>query len=469
MSNQTLIWKHAAEIFAEVAELSVKKALNQINGIEDLSPEVRQAVITLINTGNKASVYIQNNLTPDFNVLSEAITDYECGTQLGEYVLLEKIGHGGMSQVYKAKRQNSHAQKPVAIKIFSPIGHSQQLLDNFINEQKILSDLSHPNIVDMLHGGKTADNTAYLVMELIQNALPIDQYFKTHPAPTNEKIKFITQCADALSYSHANLFIHRDLKPDNILIDQDNNLKIVDFGIAKLINNDIIGNKTTIMALTPSYAAPEQINSDKISVATDVFSLAVVTLELLAGKQILPKDRLIKSCINDEKSVDQCLKSLDIDKDLKNILRQALAQNPIRRYPSMHSFADDLNNYLSNNPVNATSQSWLYRIRKFAQRRTALFATLTTLSFSLLIGFFITLWQFQQIKIEAGKAQEVKQFMLDTFNITNPNISEGSDISAKDLLKIAAVKLNDNNELNSSIKFELYQSLAIANDQLGFT
>jgi len=467
--EQILIWEKAVEIHADIAELSVEKALSHLNNIDDLTPEIKQAAIKLINSGNQASIYIQKNFTPDFSLINDDIPDYKIGTILGEYELLEKLGQGGMSQVYKAKRLKSGAQKQVAIKIFSPQGHSLFLLENFINEQKILSELSHPNIVGMLHGDKTDDNTTYLVMELIDNALPINQYFKQSHATVDKKITFISQCANALSYSHANLIIHRDLKPDNILVDQNDKLKIVDFGIAKLISNDLTGNNTTIMALTPSYAAPEQINSEKISVTTDVFSLAVVALELLAGKQFLPQDRLIKSCINDEQAINGCLKSLKVDKDLKNILRQALQQNPQNRYASMQSFCNDLDNFLLQKPVNATAQSIYYRLKKFAHRRSALFATMVSLLVSLIIGLAVSLWQYQQIKIESGKAQQVKQFMLDTFNVTNPNISGGNEVSAKDLLRIAAVKLNDNSSMNPLIKFELYQSLAIANDQLGFS
>ncbi|VAW45663.1 Serine/threonine protein kinase PrkC, regulator of stationary phase, partial [hydrothermal vent metagenome] len=466
--HQTQIWKQAVEIYSKISELPLNQAIVKLDKIHSLSYEIKQAVITLINSGNQASQYIRQNFTPDL-IATPDMPIYEIGMVLGEYELIEKIGHGGMSQVFKAKRVNSELQKLIAIKIFSPKNHSPQLLEHFINEQKILSELSHPHIVDMLHGGKTEGGITYLVMELLENALPINKYCQQTAASVNKKIAYISQCANALGYSHANLIIHRDLKPDNILIDGNKQLKIVDFGIAKLINNDISGNKTTIMALTPSYAAPEQINSQNISVKTDIFSLAVVALELLTGEQFLPKDRLIKSCINDEAVIERHLKALKIDKDLKNILQQALQQNPQRRYANMQSFADDLNNYLASKPVNATSHSMFYRLRKFARRRTALFATLFALLTSLILGLAVTLWQYQQIKIEAGKAQQVKQFMLDSFAVTDPNVSEGLEISAKDILQIAANKINENQNLNPKIKFELYQTIGLAYGQMGFT
>ncbi len=467
MSNeQTQLWKQAVEIYKDISDLSIDDAMNHIDSIHNLSYELKQAVITLVNSGNQASQYIEKNFSPSVVNISNREINYHVGDNLGEYQLLEELGKGGMSFVFKAKRKDVEPQKLVAIKIFSPKNYSSQLLEHFISEQNILSELSHPNIVDMLHGGKIQDGTTYLVMELIQEALPINDYCKS--LKTRKKINYIAQCAKALAYSHANLIIHRDLKPDNILINKHGQLKIVDFGIAKLINKDIQGDKTTIMALTPSYAAPEQINSEKISTKTDIFSLAVVALELLNGEQFLPKDRLIKSCEKDEQVIDSTLKQLNIDKDLKNILHHALAQNPNGRYPSMQSFADDLDNYLNNLPVTATSQSVFYRLGKFAKRRKALFLTSMTLLASLILGLGVTLWQNKQIKLEASKAQNVKQFMLDSFSQSNPDKHAGENISAKDILDNAVIKLNKNTVLPDDVKFELLQSLGMAYDQLGF-
>ncbi len=467
MTNEkTQLWKQAIEIYKEISELPVSDAIEHVDSIHNLSYELKQAVITLVNAGNQASQYIDKNFSPQHLNNSPREINYQVGDDLGDYRLLEELGKGGMSYVFKAKRRDVEPQKLVAIKIFSPKSYSPQLLEHFISEQKILSELNHANIVDMLHGGKAEDGATYLVMELIDEALPINKYGQN--LTTKEKINLILQCAQALAYSHANLIIHRDLKPDNILIDKTGQLKIVDFGIAKLINNTRATDKTTIMALTPSYAAPEQVNSEKISTKTDIFSLAVVAVELLYGKKFLPKDRLIKSCEKDEQAISVTLKSLNIDKDLKNILHQGLAQNPNDRYPSMQSFADDLNNYLQDLPVTATAQSVFYRLGKFAKRRKALFISLLALLSTLILSLGVTLWQNHQIKIESAKAQSVKQFMLDAFEVTNPNNNQGIQVSANDILLLAAKKLNGNHSLDDEVRFELSQSLGIAYFQLGF-
>ncbi len=466
MSNKTEVWKKASEVYAEISELSPQQALAHVYGIENITLDVREAIITLINAGSQASQYYKDNISKGFNLGINNTQNFSVGQQLDEYELLEEIGHGGMSQVFKAKRINTQTQTQVAIKVFAPKDNSNELLNHFLNEQKILAGLSHHNIVKMLHSGQTDDNVTYLVMELIEGAQSLDSYCENNNLNTKQKIKYIAQCAHALAYSHANLIIHRDLKPDNILINQNGELKIVDFGIAKLINNDLSGNKTTIMALTPSYAAPEQINSEAISIKTDIFSLAVVALDLLTKESPLPKDRLIKSCANDEHHIDALFKRLKIDKDLKNILNKALEQEPDKRYSSMQSFADDLSNYLQDKPVNATAQSFFYRIQKFAKRRSALFATLVSFMAFMLIGSIVGYKQYQQIKQEAQKANQVKQFMIDAFEITDPKNAKGLMITAKDILDSAADKITYN-EIDDGIKFSLLQTIGIAYQKIG--
>ena len=465
MSNETVIWQRASEIFARLSDLPVTEAMEQLREQQNLTEEVRDAVLVLINSAEHASRFFEDKILKA--IPSQFQNVMKPGDKLDEYELLEQLGHGGMSQVFKAKRLKGTPQKLVAIKVFAPRSNQQELLSHFINEQQILSKFSHANIVDMLHGGKTDDNIAYLVMELVENALPIDKFCNQHNLSDREKVSYILQCVDALSYSHSNLIIHRDLKPDNILINQDKQLKIVDFGIAKLINNEISRDQTTIMALTPGFAAPEQINSQAITIKTDVFSLAVVALSVLANTSPLPKDRLLKSCADDQLYLDKLIKNAGIDKDLKNILRKASQVEADLRYANMHLFAQDLKNWLNNKPVSATSPSIFYKLSKFAQRRKALFVSLTGLIATIIISFILLLWQNNKIRIEAEKAKQVKEFMLDTFKNTDPDINKGQKVSANDLLLAAAEKIENNQQMNPEIRTELIESIGIAFGKLG--
>ncbi|MCF6300907.1 MAG: serine/threonine protein kinase, partial [Proteobacteria bacterium] len=462
------LWKQANQIYTDLLHLSVSDAVDALNEIKKINPDVKQIVVSLINSGNLSSLYFKEHVSSKFDVGNRCFNPWKAGQKIGNYELIKEIGEGGMSKVFSGKRINSDVQKLVAIKIFSPNNGALELREHFLAEQKILSGLTHPNIITMHHGETTEKGDSFIVMELVDQAVALDDYVKSKKLSTTEKITMILDVANALAYAHANLIIHRDVKPSNIIVGNDAVLKVVDFGIAKLIEQNVEHDNATIMALTPSYASPEQINAQKITVTTDIFSLAVVCMALITAQSPLPKDRLIKSCQGDEEYLLNSFKKHVFDKDLRNILNQALQQDPVKRYSNMHKFAEDLQAWLNKEPVSATPDSWAYRVNRFAKRRRALFASITTLIFTLTIAVVLLSWQYNKIKIEAQKAQQVKQFMLDSFKVTDPNTSEGIEISAKDLLKVAADKLNDNNKLNPQIKFELYQTLGIAYGQLGF-
>jgi len=467
VTQETQVWKQASEVYEELSELTVKQAIAEVYGIKNLSIEVRNAVITLINSGQQASLYYQENIANKLNLMIRNST--KVGEKLGEYELLDVLGCGGMSQVFKARRVNSETQKLVAIKVFSPKEHSETLLDHFINEQKILAQFDHPYIVDMLHGGKTKEGIVYLVMELIEGAKPLDKYCQSQDLTVKEKISFIYQVAQALAYSHNNLIIHRDIKPDNILVNDKNQLKIVDFGIAKLINKDSTGYKSTLMALTPGYAAPEQINSQQITVKSDVFSLAIVALDLLIDKNSnpLPNDRMVKSCLSDQNQIESTLKHLQIDKDLKNILLKASQHEASNRYNNMHAFAEDLTNFLKDKPVSATSPSLFYRLHKFAKRRRALFASLASLSFTIALGFVVLTHQYRQTKVAEQKAIEVKNFMLDVFSYADPEVNIGQKLSALDLLSLADEEIKFKTFSDDVVKSDILANIGIAFVNLG--
>ncbi|WP_223786604.1 serine/threonine-protein kinase [Marinicella meishanensis] len=464
--NQAKIWQQACDIFLQLADLPTAEALAQVAAMDDLDAAVKASVINLIQAEEQDGGYLEDRLMSD---TQQAIRNrYQAGDRLNEYELLEPLGEGGMSQVFKAKRLGEDVQKWVAIKVLSPQGkEADELLHQFVKEQEILAGLSHPNIVDMLHGGQTENHDVFLVMELIEEAMPITAHCQQQGGTVRERMRLILQCAQALSYSHANLIIHRDLKPDNILIDRNEVLKIVDFGIAKLIDQKIQANKTTILALTPNYASPEQINAQAVSVTTDVFSLAVVALELLVGQPPLPRDRLLKSCAHDELAVDQHLKALRVDGDLKNILRTALQNEPERRYPSMYAFAEDLQHWLDNKPVNASPQSFGYRLKKYAIRKPAVVTAVVAGVLLLCSALSVTLYKNQQIQAEAQKAAVVKQFMLDAFENTNPDVNQGATVTANDLLQAAALRLQADRRMDQAIKFDLLQSMGIAFGKLG--
>jgi len=461
-------WKQANRIFSELVDLPAKLAFEKLKTIENIQPEVKQLIITLIHSGNQSSQYFENNIESEYKNHSSNTSNWQAGDTIGDYQLIKEIGFGGMSKVFSGKRLHADVQKSVAIKIFSPKTASSQLLEHFIAEQNILSDLTHANIITMHHGETQQNGDSFIVMELIENAIALDEFVKIKKLSLNERIEMVLKIAHALAYAHSNLIIHRDIKPSNIIIAEDGTLKVVDFGIAKLITTDKEHDQTTLMALTPSFASPEQINAEKVTVSTDIFSLAAVCISLITEQNPFPENRLLKACQDDEEHLRTLLKKHPLDKDLYNILNKALQFDPNKRYNTMDKFAEDLQAWMNKKPVSATADSWLYRLSKFSKRRRALFASIMTLITSMSLAIVALSWQYNKTLIESQKAQQVKQFMLDSFNVTDPNIRQGIDISAKDLLKLAGDKLADNPQLDDATKFELYQTFGIAYGKLGF-
>ena len=205
------------------------------------------------------------------------------GLRIGVYKIVEEIGHGGMGEVYRASRVDGQYDKQVAIKLVRVGLDSPFLIERFRHERQILASLDHPNIARLFDGGSTEDGIPYLVMELIEG-IPIDQYCDAHDLSVTERLKLFTEVCAAVQYAHQRLVIHRDIKPSNILVTEERVPKLLDFGIAKIVDPSLGAATTLVRPMTPEYASPEQIRGEPITTATDVYSLGVVLYRLLTGK-----------------------------------------------------------------------------------------------------------------------------------------------------------------------------------------
>jgi len=466
--------KKAYVLYETLSDKTEYEAIIQLDTLENLDENVYQLVIRLIKNNQQSSQYFNEKVKDQFNPNKHE--SWKVNDIIGDYKLIKQIGQGGMATVFKAVRTSFESQKPVAIKKLRLFNQSKELKKKFKAEQLILSKLSHPNIIDYHHGEGAENEVAYLVMELIENGKVINEYVRQKKLSTKQIIQLIIQASQALQYAHNHLIIHRDIKPSNLMITPDGSLKVLDFGIAKLISEEnqdrdgLSNNKEeqTILALTPSFASPEQINHKSISTTTDIFSLAAVAVSLISQQQPFPENRLLMECKHDQEHVRKLLKSSAVDKDLTNILAKALNQDKSRRYETMSAFNNDLQAWIEQKPVSASKDSWLYRVTRFARRRTALFTTSMVLVATVISAIIGLTWQNKTIKLEIQKADAVKQFMLDSFSVTDPNISQGVDLSTKDLLRLAAEKIKPDNQIDPGIKFELYVSLALAHGRLGF-
>ena len=307
----------------------------------------------------------------------------EVGRRLGPYRLVSLLGAGGMGAVYLAARDDAEFAQKVAIKIILHATGSPQAIARFRDERQILAALDHPNIVRLLDGGSTDDDLPYLVMEHIEGQ-PITAYARSHALSVRARLELVGRVCAAIQYAHQHLIVHRDIKPSNILVDATGSPKLLDFGVATLLA-PLAGferqgaTRTGVAPFTPEYASPEQARGDKVSTATDVYSLGAVLYELLTDQ---PPHRATGSLLEMIRvicEVDPVRPSLaapperrrELTGDLDNIVLKALQIDPARRYASIEQLADDLGRYLDGLPVLARTATVTYRARKFVRRNRA--------------------------------------------------------------------------------------------------
>jgi len=318
---------------------------------------------------------------------------------LQRYRLIAPIGAGGMGQVFKAVRADDEFSKLVAIKIVQR-GFSDDSQDaivrRFRQERQILAGLEHPNIARLLDGGSTPDGLPFLVMEYVEG-LPIDRYLAAKKPPLREILQLFRTVCSAVSHAHTNLVVHRDLKPGNILVTEAGTPKLLDFGIAKLLDGAAERTRTGAGAMTPEYASPEQVRGAAITTSTDVYSLGVLLYELLSGarpyRATASTMELAEAICNQTPEPMSARAGRRFDADLENIVQMALRKEPERRYTSAEQFSEDLRRYLEGYPVAARAATRGYRARRFAGRNKAALAAAALVSLSLLAGTAATAWE----------------------------------------------------------------------------
>ena len=407
IKNNMTVWQQSTEVFESLVDYPQAQALSKLKLLKDVPKDVKQRVsklIKAINKDNKVLEVVNSN-----NVFQQlkSITDLT-GKTIGNYKITELIAIGGMSYIYKAYRIDSDVQKPVAIKVMS-LNKSPQTIALFNREQQALSKLNHPNIVSFLHGGQTNDGIYYLVMEYIEEGIPIDAYIKKKNIDNKTIVCIIKKIANAIKFAHENLIIHGDLKTENILTDKNGNIKIVDFGISAFTYKS---HNEGINAYTPEIAAPEQIKGEALTTKTDVFSLAATLLQLLIKNSKLPEFTPETYDENeDEIYVTKILKESSLDADLCNILLKALRTDSFKRYFTMFDFAKDLHKWSLNKPISATKHTRWYLFKKFFSRNKLLVLAASTLTV-LVLGSVIYVYSYiNAIKQESLQAQKQVELM----------------------------------------------------------
>jgi len=428
--------------------------------------------------------------------------DYYIGKHVGHYKIIEQAGTGGMGTVYRAERTDGRFHQSVAIKLLKQGYHSSEIIHRFRIEQEILANLHHPNIAQLYDAGLTDDETPYLIMEYV-DGVPIDNYANSHNLTISERLDLFIKVCDTVQFAHTNLVIHRDLKAQNILVNSDGQIKILDFGVAKLLDpasTDItlIETQPGQRFWTPHYASPEQMRGSIASTTSDVYSLGVLLYKLLTDtypfdltaktfyeiehivstneptslSQWIGKSDKLEEIAKTRKSTISELKK-ELKGDLDSIVQKALRKEPETRFESARQLADDLQRYQDDMPVLSRKGNLQYRAKKFIRRNTLpvtlLIAMLLTITG--LVMYYTTKVTDQRNKavMEAHKAQIVTDFMINIFKNADPYDQNKKNLTARQILDRSTKRIQtsiDDPDIKATMQAalgDIYEDLGMYN------
>ena len=377
----------------------------------------------------------------------------------GRYRVIREIGHGGMSIVYLGHRTEENFEQRVAIKLLL----HQAFRDLPETEIGILAGLEHPNIARFLDAGIAPSGLRYLVMEYV-DGVPCNEYCK-ELKDDRQRLRLFLQICAGVSYANRSLVVHRDLKPGNILVTTDGTVKLLDFGVAKVLSSIQTPQDQTvgIRGFTPDYASPEQILGESTTTATDVYSLGVLLCELLGGHR--PRNISTLPTAEAVAVAQTEITDVPLAGDLALIARKALRRDPTLRYESASALARDIDRYLSGLPVEARAPSWRYRASKFVSRNKYPVAATVAVLLALVGGLGYVQLQKQQIEIERDRAENVARFLKDLFAAADPERNQGARLSSKDLLDLGATRVRSVSDLK--VRLALLDTMGEAYFNLG--
>ena len=448
--------------FEELAELPREDAESRLAELAERDPELHGLLRRMFEADGDSQT---------LRLATEAVAepppvDRRIGQHLGPYRILEEIGRGGMGVVYLGERVDGAYEARVAIKVVAMHLAGSEMLDRFLVERRLVGRLDHPGIGRVLDAGTDESGTPYFVMEHI-DGLPLDRYCDANRLPVRRRLELFRCVCDAVAYAHRKLIVHRDLKPGNILVDRRGQPKLLDFGVAKLLEEDAAGAAVTQLgrrALTPDYASPEQLQGKPVSTTSDVYALGVVLYELLTGRLPFPSggpgwvgpraaprppSRVVverstgagfgagssspDTAPSTRVAADRGLTSgkalaRRLRGDLEVILGRALQEDPERRYGSVAELSEDLRRHLEGLPIQAQPDSLAYRFRKFVGRNRVAVISALLILLSLLGGLTVSLVQARRAVAErqraeraSTRAEQINRFLLSVFQTADPS------------------------------------------------
>jgi len=391
----------------------------------------------------------------------------EVGDRVGRYRVVGELGRGGMATVYEAERSDGAYRQTVALKVLRRGLDTDRIVARFLAERQILSDLAHPNVARLLDGGATDDGRPYLVMEKVDGA-PLTCWADEHRLAIRDRLELFLQATDAVKEAHRRLVVHRDLKPSNILVDASGRVKLLDFGIAKLLDPSTGETDLTLAGaypLTRHWASPEQLRGDPVTVSSDIYQLGLILYELLAGVHPAgeesketgpPRDTVPAPSRSIEASESERLAgrapsaralARELRGDLDTIVRKALERDPQDRYRSVEDLAEDIRRHLEARPIRARPASGWLRARKWARRNPWAPPVAAVLTVTI-VGYVATLTLTAQrlerernaARTQAERAERVTEFLTGVLQVADPNEAGGHDVTVLELLESSAAR-----------------------------
>ncbi len=471
-------WANVSNILLECLELDESQRREYLDGL-DLKPEIREEVDSLLKLEDGAERLMEGSaveLARDY-LSDEGDDEAVAGQEFGSYRIIRELGYGGMGAVYLAERADGEFEQLVALKVLKHGLNTSAFRRRFAHEREIHASLNHPNIARLLDAGTTADNVPYIALEYI-DGVPITEYCAAHELDKVARLELFRKVCKAVDIAHRNLIVHRDLKPSNILVTSDGTPKLLDFGISKILSEDLkavdAATVTKMGLMTPSYASPEQLQGRAVTTAADVYSLGVILYELLSGHRPFEEKEgdlaaIYKAVAEDEPPLPSTMamrppsvavrhadwrsgddgssdaertkparaadtlpdalgvNSQSIRGDLDNIVLKALRKEPERRYASVENLSQDIRRHLAGLPVSARPNTFSYRAEKFFKRNKVAVIAVAMLFGAVISGLAATIWQARIAQAEsararhaASRAEKTNAYLQKVLNFSNP-------------------------------------------------
>ncbi len=478
---QPELWPQVEPLLAEVLLLPVERREPHLQALQGRPQIVCDEVRQLIACEDQAETFLE---MPALNLLAsdEDLDSPDLGQRLGPYRLVGVLGVGGMSTVYLGRREDQVFEGQVAIKVLRQELAGRSFRRRFQQERQILASLQHPHIARLLDGGTTDNGRPYLVLEWVQG-LPIDRFCDRHRLSLRQRVRLMIQVCEAVEHAHRSLLVHRDLKPSNILVQEDRQPKLLDFGIAKIleegslpVSQEVTG--TYLRPMTLPYASPEQVRGEAVTTASDTYALGVVLYRLLigqspyrleesstreleaailgqapvcSGEAVIAADLHDAQTAADARQTDLRAWRRGLEGDLGTVLAKALRKEPERRYGSARELGEDLGRFLEHRPILARADSWPYRFSKLVRRNPwACGAAAVALTFLVLLAVVSTvqarrITQQRDFAVTARQeSQQVTEFLVDLLESGAPGTAGGgAQLTVREVLQRSTVKLEE--------------------------